>query len=336
MPRKKRLLALDMGSNCVKAVEFQVFGGQILATGFGYKSFAVESDRLNSAMEVVESNKFRGANTASAISGRNVITRYITMQRLEPEELRQAIQFEAGKYIPFGIDEVVLDCQKVEDIEGSDQIRVLLAAVKRNVIDDHIHLLDQLGLQPQIIDVEAFAVGNAFLEAMGRKVGSATAAVLDIGHTKTNIIVLRNGKIVFNREVYIGARDFMEAISRRLDVAPERIKEMASHPGDDADLLAEAVAGSLDDLCNEVTLSFEFFENEYDSMIDSVWLGGGGAQLHELPERVSERLGKPTQGWDPLEPINIRLGSAQSEAMKTISRQLAVVVGLGTRVRRDV
>ena len=333
MMKLKRLLALDIGSQCIKAVEFQAAGGRVVVTGFGIKGFSAEGERNAATAEVINVNRFRGLPTASAISGRNVITRYISMRRLEDQELHNAIRFEADKYIPFGIDEVVLDCQKIEDLEG-DQMRVLLVAVKRNVVEDHLRTLRELGLESRIIDVEAFAISNAFIDAMGDKIKTVTVAVLDIGHLKTNIIVVSNGKAIFNREVYIGCRDILEPVGRRVGRADDQLQQFVSNPGDEVAVLVEAMSGPLDDLCNEITLSFEFFENEYERKVESVWLSGGGSYLFEIQNEIAKRLAKPTSLWDPMESVTNKLDGIRSQATKDIARKLAVAIGLGTRVRR--
>ena len=331
----KRLLALDMGSHSVKAMEFTEAGGLLQVTGFGYKSFASDAERVQAASQVIEESKIKCKSTASAISGRNVITRYIVMQNLSEEELKEAIPFEADKYIPFGIDEVVLDCQKIEPLEGGDQMRVLLAAVKRNIVEDHVGILRQLGLEPAIIDVEAFAVGNAFLNSVSQET-SATVALVDIGHAKTNIVVMTEDKTMFNREVYLGAYEMMEALERHMGLGGDRVEEFACDPGDSRDELFEAVGGPLDDLCNEVTLSFEFYENEYDRSIDSVWLSGGGAFIHDVIGEIGNRLARPTHVWDPLAGVDLRVAPGQTAQMQKLARKLAVATGLGTRIRKEI
>jgi len=335
MPKTKRLIALDMGSNSVKAMEFGESGGILQATAFGYKTYASDAEKVQAATEVIETGRFRSKYAVSAIAGRNVITRYVVMRKLTGDELKDAIQFEADKYIPFGIDEVMLDCQKIEDVEGSDQMRVLLVAVKRNVIEDHINVIRQIGLESVIIDVEAFAIGNSFINSQ-RQDDVVTCALVDIGHSKTNIVVMTGSKTMFNREVYIGARELMEAVERNLAVDHTAVEQIAREPGDRHDELMDALSGPLDDLCNEVTLSFEFYENEYDRNIDSVWLSGGGAFIYDMVGEVENRLARSTHIWDPLKGVDLRIPVARTSESQEIARKLAVVTGLGTRIRKEI
>jgi len=323
-----------MGTHGVKAMEFTVLGQRLVATSFAYKTIATEAERVPATADIVEAKHYRGRLAVSAVSGRNVITRYIVMQRLSDDELDTAIQFEADKYIPFGIDEVMLDYQKIEDLE-SGQMRVLLVAVKRNIVDEHIRILSDIGLEPWTIDVEAFAIGNAFLEGNRSKIGSSTVALVDIGHAKTNIVVMSGAKTMFNRELYVGTTDMMETVSRNMEIDAGRVESFAREPGDDADALSEALAGRLDDLSNEISLSFEFFENEYDRSIESIWLSGGGSCIYDMSGEITSRLGKPAQLWDPLENVELRFGSDMVAVAKDIAGKLAVVAGLGTRVRKE-
>src|SRR5690606_42008555 len=103
-----------------------------------------------------------------AVSGRSVIVRYINMPTMDEDDMKSALRYEADKYIPFEVDEVVLDCERLEDFgettnaSGEKEMKVLLVAVKQSLIDEHLQLIQGQGLVPVVIDVDTFALGNAF------------------------------------------------------------------------------------------------------------------------------------------------------------------------------
>ena len=151
--RKKSLVGLDIGSDVVKAIELTEFGDQLCITGFGQKQIQSKDAIADTVVETFREAGIKSRRVATAVSGRSVIVRYINMVNMSDEELRNAMRFEADKYIPFELDEVVLDCAKLEEFgsaEGPDgaegEMKVLLVAVKRNLIDEHVELMQGLGL----------------------------------------------------------------------------------------------------------------------------------------------------------------------------------------------
>jgi len=330
--KSKKVLALDIGSHSIKALEVGVSSGRLHLTGFAYSEIAAEADRMDVLRRVVDENHFRGLPTVCSVSGRNVIVRYVPMQKMDDEELVSAIRFEADKYIPFGIEEVEIDCAKISEITSTGEMRVLLVAVKRTVIDEQYNLLTEVGLNPVIIDVDAFALGNAFsVSAIGQDPEKVTALV-DIGANKTNIAIVQGGITHFAREVYVAGNNFSEQISRRLSVNPYEVDQLKRTPGDQVDAVHDAVRPAVDDLTNEVALSFDFFENESEKVVMDVYLSGGGALLDGVDQLFAQALGKPTNLWSPVDILYTRLDGQAAEKLTRDASQFTIGVGLATRI----
>jgi type IV pilus assembly protein PilM len=341
LKKTRSLIGLDVGSSCVKAVELSQVGSEVVVTAYGQTDVLSEGSRADAILDLLHSQPFRTRRVVTAVSGKSVIVRYLTMVQMSDEDLRNAIKFEADKYIPFDVDEVVLDCQKLEDARDGDgsNMRVLLVAVKRSLIEDHVALLQGIGLQPAVIDVDSFALGNAFEQhgvlSPGFEEDGAVSALIDIGANKTNINILRGGTTYFTREIYLGGDDFTSAIAKRLGVELHQAEVLKREPGDNGEELREAVIPSIEDLGNEIHLSFDYFENQFDQEVEDVYLSGGGSRLHILEDAFEKIFEKRTRTWDPTENLKIRADSVDVEALKDNCSQLAVAVGLASRIRKD-
>ncbi len=340
---KRYLIGLDVGSRFVKAVELSESGGNFELTGFRQTEITGPERAKDAIKEIFAQSGFHTRRVVTAVSGRSVIVRYVMMAQMPDEELRNVIRFEAGKYIPFEVEDVVLDCQRLESggggapaQEGKD-MRVLLVAVKRSYVDDHVAIMAEAGLQPAILDVDSFALGNAF-ELRGKLAANAppperVIALVDIGAYKTNINILRGTNSYFTREVYIAGNDFTDALAKRLSCEAPEAEAQKRNPGDKASEMFESVASVLDDLCHEIHLSFDYFENQFEKEVEEVYLSGGGSLLVGVEETCQRTFGKPIVRWDPLDGMPIRARGVDENALHENSSQLAIGVGLASRLR---
>ena len=339
--RIKSLIGLDIGSRAIKAVELTREGHGFVMTGYGQTEVLSEEQRPDAILEVLRDNSFHTKRVVTSVYGKSVIVRYLSMTRMPEEDLRNAIRYEADKYIPFDVEDVVMDSQPLPDdqlVDASDnEMRVLLVAVKRALIDDHVSLLSGLGLQPTIIDVDSFAVGNAFELARGgafyEEDADRAIALLDIGANKTNINIFYGGTSYFTREIYLAGDDFTHAVAKRLGMDLDSAEARKRDPGEHPEEVMEAVMPSFDDLANEILLSFDYFENQFDREVEEVYLSGGGAQMVGIEEALERTLNRPTHRWDPTEGIDVHEGTVDFEQVRKDSGQLAVAVGLASRVQ---
>jgi type IV pilus assembly protein PilM len=335
--RRKAAIGLDVGTHAVKAVDLRVSGSHVVVHKVGYEYVPSEEERPQALVRLVDRMGLRGADVVSGVGGRNVIVRYVNLRKMDAAELHNAIRFEADKYIPFSIDEVVLDSQPIAGAEnvGADEMKVLLVAVKRNFIEEHVSLLRACGVNPVIIDVDGFALGNAHLLAGKGEASGEVKALVDIGASKTNINVMENNQSLFTREVYVGGADFTAEISKRLSVNPFEVEALKSNPGDKEGELREVVQGVTDDLGNEIRLSLDFFENEFDRTVKSVVLSGGGSRLGGLSESLQGNFKKPTEVWDAASAFTLDFGRDGEELFREKSPQMTIAIGLAARMGRN-
>ncbi len=333
LKQRKSVVGLDIGSSCIKAVELTRDKYDHVITGYAQIEVHNEASRQDAIAELMATAKFRTKRVATAVSGKNVVFRYITMPEMNNEKLLQAVRFEADKYIPFDVDEVELGAQKLAGADdGTDEMKVLLIAAKKAVVQDHSRMLTELGLQPASISVDGFALGNAWelgdIINPGIQEPGRTVALVDIGATKTSIHILRDNISCFAREVPIGGQDLTSAIARRLGIEPQQAEELKRDPGDQITIMHEAIGQTLEELGNEVNLSFDFFENQFDGEVQEVWLTGGTSLLPLLEEHFEKIFEKRTKTWNPVEGLKVKADNVDVETLNQLSPQLAVAVGL--------
>ena len=147
LSKKKSIVGLDVGSNEVKAIELTRFGDQLKITGFGWGRVPPSGHVTETIQDVLRKAGIKTRNVCTAVSGRSVIVRYINLPMMTDDELKNALRYEADKYIPFEIDEVALDGQKLEEfeggMEGEKEMKVLLVAVKKSLIQEHVSMIQE-------------------------------------------------------------------------------------------------------------------------------------------------------------------------------------------------
>ena len=166
-----------------------------------------------------DQTKVKGGNYATSLSGHSVIIKKIQLPAMSEEELADSIQWEAEQYIPFDINDVRLDYVVLSEGEpGRDNMEVLLVAVKRDKVNDYVSVISQTGKTPTVVDVDVFAVQNAYevnYDLDPRKV----VALINMGAGVTNINILARGGTVFWRDISFGGNQFTEALQREFNLA---------------------------------------------------------------------------------------------------------------------
>jgi type IV pilus assembly protein PilM len=157
-------------------------------------------------------------------------------------------------------------------------------------------------------------------------------ALVDVGSVKTNINVIKNNTSYFSREVYLAGNDFTEAIARRLGTDNIEAEKLKLHPQGKEEAIEESILPTLDDLGNEIHLSFDYYENQYDREVDEVYISGGSAKISGLKSAFERVLDKRVHFWDPTENLEVKSDRVDVQDMKDHSPQLAVAVGLASRI----
>lgn len=335
LKQRKSIVGLDIGTSCIKAVELTRDKYDHVITGYAQVDVQNEAARQDAIAELMRVARFRTKRVATAVSGKNVVFRYLNLPELSDEKMLQAVRLDADKYIPFNVEEVELDAQRLSvgaDAAGKPEMKVLLVAAKKTIVADHARMLTELGLQPALVGVDGFALGNAWelgdLVHPGIQDPGRTVALIDIGSTKATINILRDNVTCFAREVPMGGQDLTNAIARRTGLEPMQAEALKRNPGDQLAVVQEACSQVLEDLGNEINLSFDFFENQFDGEVQDVRLTGGTALLPFLEENFERIFEKRTKTWNPVEGLKVRADNVDVEQLNQLAPQLAVAIGL--------
>ncbi len=329
--RNNLYIGLDIGSWAVKAVALQPNKGRMTLLGYAQQRIG-DQDPAIVIRQVIAQLGVKPANIVSSVSGRSVIVRQVETPQLDKSELAAHIRYEADKYIPFGADQVEIGCQALPHLEGEDSAnqQVQLVAVRRGFIEDHISLLHSAGLHPKVIDVDVFAICNAY-EVFGPVQTNETPpaiALVDIGASKVCVAIVKGDRPLFTREFYLAGNEITDAISRSFNESPEDIEEIKLSPGDTLDALLDAAMPAVEDLANEIRLSFDYVDGQFDETVSQVILTGGSSQMDTLGDILGNILSCSVQVFDPLAGIDLIPSKYDIQNLDANAPALTVALGL--------
>ncbi|MAB81307.1 MAG: hypothetical protein CMJ89_18325 [Planctomycetes bacterium] len=343
--KTKSIVGLDLGSQLVKAVEISLDGSEPVISGFAVAEVLEGGDRSEAIAQVFSKGRFRAKNVVTSVSGQAVVVRYITMPQMSDSELAQAIRFESDKYLPFDNDEVQIDCQRLmrtppiqsEGGRTDEQIGVVLAACRAAVVEDQIAEISRHGLTPIAVDVDVFALANAWelcglSEAELTDNDSNAIALADVGASCTSINVLCEGETCFSREIGIGGQDMTQATARRLGVDAAEAEMIKRESEEREAEVGRAILPVLEDLASELSLSLDYVENREGLRVEEVLLSGGGVMAPGAISFIEQATGRTARTWNPLEGLRVSVDRVDVEQLEACAPSLAVAIGLAARV----
>jgi type IV pilus assembly protein PilM len=328
----KMVVGLDVGSYSVKAVALQPSGDRLTLQGYAQARIGTQ-EPVEVIRKVIDQLGLKPKRMVTSVSGRSVIVRQVETPRLPSDELKAHIAYEADKYIPFGSEEVIIDCQTLPDRDEAKatNMQVLLVAVRRGFVEDHITQLKAAGLAPEVIDVDVFALSNAY-ELLGpgpAAAGEKTAtALIDIGASKSNIAIVQGNRLLFTREVYLAGNEITDAIVRTFNEPAEDVERIKSAPGEALEALMDAALPAFEDLANEIRLSFDYVEGQFEVQVADLVLTGGSSQLPGIAEILGNILGRPVHVFDPLAGLDLVPSKYDINGLDANGPSLTVALGL--------
>lgn len=344
--RAKSIVGLDIGSSAIKLVELKERkAGEFHLQRLGVEPLSPEAIVDGSIMDsslVVDAihklndeTKVKNTNFGTSLSGHSVIIKKIQLPAMAAEELAESIQWEAEQYIPFDIQDVRLDYVVLSEGQpGRDNMEVLLVAVKRDKVNDYVSVINQTGKSAALVDIDAFAVQNAY-EANYDLDLLKSVALINMGAGVTNINILARGATVFWRDISFGGNQFTEALQREFNLSFEQAEALKKGETVDRYGLAEAkpVLDAVSaEMAEEIRKTFDFFSaTASEGPVDEIVLAGGCALTPNLQQVLSDRFGVPTELMNPLRRIHFKEGDFSADWLGSIAPMLAVSVGLAVR-----
>jgi len=322
------VIGIDIGTSSIKAVEL----GQT-ANGLEIRHWAIEplvgTDTKTALKKIGERLRLNNQVLVSSVFGKGTLIRYVDMPRMPLEDLRKAYIFDLDKYFPFDPKSIYTDCS-VLDPEGKDKkMLVLLAAVKREIVDERIKLFKESGLELSRVTINSIATANAFNRLGPEVTASGKAkAVLDIGGSASCIMIFKDATPRFARDIFVGSQELTKKIANALGVDAAQAEVIKRQPGDKLAQVIEACEMPINNLITEIRLSMDYFMTEKNIQVDELFLSGGGSLLKGVEDVFGKNLGVPVKIWNPL--VKARLNAPNvSEDIQTYAAQLGVALGLG-------
>lgn len=343
--QKKDIIGVDIGSSSVKLVQLRESKGVYHLSSVGIAPLPPEAIVDGAIMdsstvvevidELVKSLKLKVKNVATSISGHSVIIRKIKLPIMTEEEMEASIQWEAEQYIPFEISEVNLDFQILgPDAADPSQMNVILVAAKKDFVNDYVAVFNECGLLPTVMDIDCFAMENAF-EANHDVDEHGVVALVNMGSSAMNVNVLKDGVSVFTRDITAGGNMINEELQKRLGLASdeaEAVKLGGTIDGVDEAAVKEVVEDAMESLLQEVQRSLDFFTaTASDDKIQSVFITGGVSRYPTLVNLLNERLDLPVEILNAFGQIVIDEKNFDMEYVDAIGPLMSVAVGLAMR-----
>ena len=338
--RSKESVGLDIGSGFVKAVAVDHSGDQPEVSGVAMRPLVadaiVEGEVMDPGLvsdtirDVFQEIGVKGKDVITAVGWHDVIIKKIEMDRMKESDAREVIRWEAEQHVPFDIKSVELDFQILDPLEEGMQMQVLLVAAKRELVDNKVSLLLDAGLSPAAIDVDAFALHNAFVhnhpEAM-----RGVVALVNIGHETTNVNILEDGSPLLTRDIPFGSRRVRQDLQREKGLTAEQAEDVVQGR-ETLDDLSSLVDSAADEVGVGIERASAFLMTRQDGGgLGSIYLSGGGARIPGMADALGNRTNLQTDLVNPFEQVPVQPAAAGSVVLEEAAPMLLLPLGLALR-----
>lgn len=342
----RSIIGLDLGSRNIKAVQlkevkegFQLvkFGIAPLSPELIVDGSILDAPRVVEAVkELILKSNIKAKDATISVSGHaSVIIKRITIPLMSEEELNESIKFDAEQYIPFYMEEDVnMDYQILGQRPKENKMDVLLAAVKKDKINEYVSVTRDAGLNPVIVDVDAFALENMY-EVNYEINADSNVALVNVGASMININILKGGASIFTRDSSIGGNLISETLQRELNISyndAERLKAGETIEGLSEEAVESAFIVATEDVIGEVLRTFDYFRStsNYAEDVNEVILSGGCGLMKDFISLLSEKVGLEVKVAEPFKNIRIP-ASIDKTYIDKMSLLMAVATGLALR-----
>jgi type IV pilus assembly protein PilM len=343
--RNKQAVGLDIGSSTLKAAELRpVRKGGFELVSLGMEELSPDcvvdgviiskipvSDAIN---RIYAQQSIKNARIISSIAGHSVIVKKIALPVQSDEDLAESIRWEAEQYIPFDITDVNLDYQVLGENVGTGNLDILLVAVKKDKITDYASVIKMAGKTPVMMDVDAFALQNAY-EVNYEPTSKNTVALLDIGASTMTINIVSGTDFLFTRDVGVGGHQYTEFIQKEFNLnhsQAQALKHGEAAEGinpADANRVMESVT---EIICLEIQKTYDFFKSTTTvDHIDRMIVSGGAAHTPGLIETLAQKFEIPTEKFDAFRRIAFDPKKFSSSMIADRAPDFAIAIGLALR-----
>jgi len=344
--KANRLLGVAISTTSVKLMELSRTNGRYqveayaiepLPTGAVVEKSIADTQVVGEALSrALRKSKSALRTVATAVAGSAVITKTIEMDAgLSDDELESQLKVEADQYIPFPIDEVALDFE-VQGVSARNQGRVdvLLAACRRESVENLEMALAIAGLKAEVVDVEAYALERAcalLSSQLGKDWQEQVVALVDLGATITTLSVLHKGRIIYSREQLFGGQQLTDEIQRRYGLSAVEAEFAKKKGGLPDDYQSDVLQSFKEAVASQVSRSLQFFfaSGQFHS-VDCIVLSGGGASIVGLAGLIQQKVSTRTLPANPFGEMTLS-SKVEAAALATEASSLMTACGLAMR-----
>ena len=340
--RKRTTIGLDIGSGLIKVAvvdhskkepQLQRVAVQPLMQDAIVEGEVMDPGVVGEAIQAaLAAAGVKSKQVVTAVGGRDVIIKKIAIERVKEQQARELMRWEAEQHVPVDMESVELDFQILDpDAEGLE-MSVLLVAAKRELVESKMRVLTDSGLEPAMVDVDAFALHNAF-EMNHPEAMEGMVALVNIGHDVTNINILEEGVPILTRDLTLGTRRFSEDLQRDRGVSAEEATALIQ--GTDRSPHLDAVnetRGEEIAVGVERAVAFLASNTRGGASVRATYACGGGARIPGLVEQLGSRLRIESQLANPLATLSMADGALEGLSADTIAPLLMLPIGLALRV----
>ncbi|MGR8980161.1 MAG: pilus assembly protein PilM [Gammaproteobacteria bacterium] len=340
------VLGIDISTAAVKLLELSKAGSRYRVESYAVTPLPKDAfvdkhiTNINIIADAIRSAvKQSGTNlkqAAVAVSGSAVMTKIITMPAsLSEDEMEEQIMVEADQYVPYALDEVNFDFEVQRPNENNPQkVDVLLAASRKDNVEERIETLTRAGLKTKIVDVEVFALENAFsilFDQFNDSIEGRTVAIADIGASMATLNVLHNSRTVYTREQGFGGKQLTEEIQRRYGLSYEEAGLAKRQGGLPDNYAVDVLEPFKRALVQQIARSLQFFvSSSANRGIDSIILAGGCASITGIDKLVEQSIGVPAYIANPF--INMSIASkVKPQTLSNDAPSMMIACGLALR-----
>ncbi len=340
----KPIVGLDIGSSSIKLVEAEKKRGGWVVRAFHSVTLPedtiVDGEIVNHAAVVeairalIKESGVRVKQVCTSVAGSSVIIKHIAIPKTGPKELEDQVYWEAEQYIPFDMKEISLDFEVVQEDMGDGKMDILLVAAKKDFIDKRLAAIREIGLQPEVLDVDVLALANVFWENYDMTPDNAVVLV-DVGASLTKINIVSDSTTIFTRDVAVGGKNLTQEIQNKLGISfqeAEVLKIDACSTGQIPEEVLPLVSAISENIALEVRRSLDFYAASPTQLpITSIYLCGGGSRIPGFSNMLSEMVGFPVEYLNPFAKVACSGRQFNEEYLAAISSGAAVPIGLALR-----
>ena len=340
--RNKSTVGLDIGSGFIKVAVIDhssaepelvhVSHTQLIADAIVEGEVMDPQIVVETIRSLITSAGLKPRTLVASVGGRDVMVKKIQMDRMKEADAREVIRWEAEQYVPFDMENVQLDFQILDPLDAGLQMNVLLVAAKREVVDQRVSLLRDAGLAPNVVDVDSFALHNAF-EFNYPDAMTGVVALVNVGHEISTVNVLQDGTLVLTRDVPFGSRRLREDLRRLHGLSAEEADAVLQGRSPRASEFRDLLSEGSEELAVGVERAVAFLSvsDAGGAGLGRVYLSGGGSKIPGLLDVVAQRLRARTEIASPLQRLRVRPEVAAVFPVDELAPMLMLSVGLALR-----